>query len=259
MPLLPTFKSRKSTLLSAGATHEKTGRELRQENLNVSAGGVFYERAASRRSRHRLALQASCQDAVPLKRKRATSSCAADVGVKKPKIVFQDDRDEQDKQLDWRAFKRASVLRDNNPTLTPAKKREVHVVHVAKPNAMPGRSSKAEMLKKQESIRQALCKKMEKQIEEEMKKIDSIASKRASIILQEARARASPPTKKKKKCLIQPTKARHTPTARKTPPIISQPDAAISKTRPAPRLPKIAMRRKPVRPYVSVGARVVSR
>jgi hypothetical protein len=226
-------------------------RELRRENLNVSKGGIFYERAASRRSRHRLALQAYSEDAVPLKRKSATATNTT--AAKKPKVVFQDDREEQDKHLDWRTFKRTSILRESIPSLAHAKKQEVQVV---KPVSVPDRLRKLEVLKKQESIRQALAKQIEKQIEKETKKIDSLASKRASLILQAARAKVSPPIRKKI-CPIEPTIAM--PTVPNTRPAVLQSGVRKAQMRHAHKLPKVAMRRKPVRPRVAVVSRVVSR
>ena len=44
--------------------------ELQRKNLNVAAGGVFYEKAQSRRERHRAALAETAVEAVALGRRR---------------------------------------------------------------------------------------------------------------------------------------------------------------------------------------------
>ena len=63
--------SKKRSQLSPSKNNNDEGLEglyLQKSNLNVSAGRKFYEKAKSRRSRHRLALMTSDQssDAVPL-------------------------------------------------------------------------------------------------------------------------------------------------------------------------------------------------
>jgi hypothetical protein len=60
----PTAKPKRTTSLPTMITSV----ELRQEMLNVAAGGEIYERAASRRARQRLALDKEAQEAVPLGR-----------------------------------------------------------------------------------------------------------------------------------------------------------------------------------------------
>jgi len=68
-------KRRRHSHVTASSNDDPSGNLiLSKSNLNVSAGGVFYENAKSRRQRTRLALMSSGQsaDAVPLGGKRRT-------------------------------------------------------------------------------------------------------------------------------------------------------------------------------------------
>lgn len=58
-------KKRRSSPIQKLQQHNMDPKELKKTNLNVSAGRCFYEKAKSRRSRHRLAL--ANQPCVPLK------------------------------------------------------------------------------------------------------------------------------------------------------------------------------------------------
>ena len=142
--------------------------ELRKEHLNVSIDGRFYERAESRRSRHRLALQTHSINAVPLaKRQRSScktgnlgrSACLLNNFQKSKPAIFEDNREEQDKILEWRAFKRASMLRAMNPGLAPPKHKEVQIVHVSKPPQIPDHVREASVLEKQKELKESLFKK----------------------------------------------------------------------------------------------------
>mmetsp|Transcript_135664 Transcript_135664/g.201762 ORF Transcript_135664/g.201762 Transcript_135664/m.201762 type:complete len:254 (-) Transcript_135664:260-1021(-) len=239
----PLSKKRKIATSSSSPTRNgksTTDRRLRRQNLNVSRGGKIYERASSRRSRHRLVLQDYSKDAVPLKRESAVTTYPT---AKKVKTVFQDDREEQDKQLDWRAFKLASILREGVPRLAPVKRqREVSAVQVVQPKPTPDRTRKSQLLEKQHAIRETLSRKLEKQMKEETKKLDSVTAKRVDLLIQAAREKVSSPQNRKTICRMEPSNAMpYIPNASQQQGVPKpQLDSA------APRLPRIAMRRKPV-------------
>lgn len=65
-------------------------KELLRKNLNVSAGRVFYEKASSRRIRHRNVLNEHSHDAVPLKRSSSITSS-------KKWRVFSDAEEEEER------------------------------------------------------------------------------------------------------------------------------------------------------------------
>jgi hypothetical protein len=65
-------------------------KELLKKNLNVSAGRVFYEKASSRRIRHRDVLNEHSHDAVPLKRSSSITSS-------KKRRVFSDAEEEEER------------------------------------------------------------------------------------------------------------------------------------------------------------------
>ena len=112
-------------------TSDKNSLELQKKCLNISGGGVFYERAASRRERHRNALMAS-QDmagAVPLgqlgrsknKKKGATAKGPGLAVDMKP--VRQDEDDEiVTKQLEMKAQRRLQIISQMRPSLRPNNK-----------------------------------------------------------------------------------------------------------------------------------------
>ena len=83
--MAPTTKKKKliSCLLAGGEPSSSRNLELKKKSLNVSAGRVFYERASSRRERHRAALQAADLETVALGRhcKRGSSTSGSTCAV----------------------------------------------------------------------------------------------------------------------------------------------------------------------------------
>jgi len=77
--------------------------ELQKKNLNVAAGFQFYERAQSRRERHRAALREAAQDTVALggggggaSSKRSQPKQKQEQNNKKMRTLFQEDADERE-------------------------------------------------------------------------------------------------------------------------------------------------------------------
>ena len=222
-------KKRRRTSSTILSTDEKVNTELTQKSLNVSAGGVFYERASSRRTRHRQVLQVHSDDAVPLKRKQRTSSfkkrksdnststASSDDGAahgvdstpkpqQRKRKVFEEDREDLDKQLEWKAFKRESLLREKNPHLSHRFRRsnsDSSSQAAKMPADVPFGVRKAELLKKQQSIRNARNNEMKKRKNDEQSThiiANQGSTSKAKTFREEgARLKVSPAAKKKPK------------------------------------------------------------
>ena len=107
-------------------TSDKNSLELQKKSLNISGGRVFYERAASRRERHRNVLMAS-QDmvgAVPLglgRRNHKKGGAAKGPGLAVDVTPVRQGEDDElvTKQLEMKAHRRLQIISQMRPSMRP--------------------------------------------------------------------------------------------------------------------------------------------
>lgn len=109
----PVKKKRTPTAKKKVPPTKKT--ELQKKNLNVSAGRVFYERASSRRSRHRDALMN--QESFPLKR----ASSITDKSKKRRVFTDAEEDEERMEQKGKMRFAKISWSGGRRPSLDRAR------------------------------------------------------------------------------------------------------------------------------------------
>lgn len=114
--MAPPVKKKKALAAKKKSSPIKK-QELQKKNLNISAGGNFYERASSRRSRHRDALMN--QESFPLKR----SSSLTEKNKKRRVFTDVEEEEERMEQKGKLRFSKLAWASGRRPSIDGAKSR----------------------------------------------------------------------------------------------------------------------------------------